>query len=229
MCGRYSLIASPEEIREEFGVDVDEADLPPRYNIAPQSPVAVIGRARDGAVRFGVMRWGLVPWWAKDPGLGQRMINARAESLSTRPAFRDAFERRRCLILADGFYEWRREGTRKVPMRVQLANSRPLAFAGIWERWRDPNGVLLYSCAIVTTAPNEQLRAIHDRMPVILGPDDREAWLDPAGNPDILLALLRPYAAPLDVYEVSSIVNSAANDGPACIEPVSPAVKDSSS
>lgn len=225
MCGRFSLTSSPDEIREEFGVDVDASELPPRYNIAPQTPIAVIGRARDGVVRFGIMRWGLVPWWAKDASMGNRLINARSETLRTRPVFRDAFERRRCLILADGFYEWRRDGKRKLPMRVHMPDGRPFAFAGIWERWRDPNGVMIYSCAIVTTQPSEQLRAIHDRMPVILGPHDREAWLDPDGTPDRLLALLQPHAGDLGVYEVSSYVNSAANEGPECVEPVSPAMQ----
>lgn len=230
MCGRFSLTSSSDEIREEFGVDVDASELPPRYNIAPQTPIAMIGRARDGAVRFGIMRWGLVPWWAKDASMGNRLINARAETLSTRPAFRDAFERRRCLILADGFYEWRRDGERpnartKVPMRVQMADRRPFAFAGIWERWRDPNGEMVYSCAIVTTAPSEQLRAIHDRMPVILDRRDRETWLDPGASPGPLLALLGPSTEALDVYVVSSFVNSAANDGPECVELVSRAVQ----
>lgn len=226
MCGRFSLTSSPEELREEFGVDVDASELPPRYNIAPQTPIAVIGRARDDVVRFGIMRWGLVPWWAKDASMGNRLINARAETLRTRPAFRDAFEHRRCLILADGFYEWRRNGTRpngkpRVPMRVQMPDRRPFAFAGLWERWRDPDGAMIYSCAIVTTTPSDQLRTIHDRMPVILDPRDRESWLDPHGSPERLLALLRPPASALDVYEVSSFVNSAANDGPECIAPAS--------
>lgn len=218
MCGRYSLASSPEEILAEFGIGDESAGLGPRYNIAPQTPVAVIGMGREGKKRLGMLRWGLVPWWSKEPAIGARMINARAETLSTKPAFREPFERRRCLILADGFYEWKREGSRKIPMRIRQPDGRPFAFAGIWDRWRDPQGQPLHTCAIVTTAANELLRPIHDRMPVILGRSDREAWLDPTRSPEQLRPLLRPFDGPLEAYAVSTIVNVAANDVPECIE-----------
>ncbi|MGH7551643.1 MAG: SOS response-associated peptidase [Longimicrobiales bacterium] len=220
MCGRYSLAVSPEALRETFGVDDIAPDVTPRYTIAPQTPVLAIGRSVEGHLRAGMLRWGLVPWWAKDPSAGQRMINARAESLTQKPAFREAFERRRCLIAADGFYEWRREGGRKVPMRIRLPDAGPFGFAGIWERWRNPEGERLFSCAIVTVDANDALRPIHNRMPVILDAADRDAWLDPTRSTDELLGLLRPYAGKLEVYEVSPLVNAAVNDDPACFEPV---------
>lgn len=198
-------------------------EFTPRYNIAPQTPVAAIGRSSEGELRIGLLRWGLVPWFAKDPSIGPTMINARAETITRKPAFREAFERRRCVIPADGFYEWKREDGRKVPMRIRLPDGRPFAFAGLWERWRDPQGETLHSCAIVTVDANDVLRPIHDRMPVILDASGREAWLDPERSTDELIALLRPYAGELDAYEVSRLVNKAANDGPECFEPVRPA------
>lgn len=220
MCGRFSLASTPDEIREEFGLAELGPDVVPRYNVAPQTPVLAIGLSREGERRVGLLRWGLVPWWAKDAAVGQRMINARAETLTSKPAFREAFERRRCLILADGFYEWRRADGRKVPMRIRLPDGRPFAFAGIWEKWKGEEGEPLYTCAIVTSAPNRQIAHIHDRMPVILDAEGREAWLDPAVQAPDLMRLLRPYAGALDAYEVSTVVNAAANDVPACIEPV---------
>jgi putative SOS response-associated peptidase YedK len=224
MCGRYTLTVAPDAIRDEFGVEADAGEFSPRYNIAPQTPVPVIGLSRDGEPRLGMLRWGLVPWWARDAAVGQRMINARAETLAGKPAFREAFERRRCLIPADGFYEWRREDGRRIPMRICLPDGRPFAFAGVWEKWRDPaGGEPLHTCAIVTTAANDAVRPIHDRMPVILGPDERAAWLDPQGDPEALLRLLKPYDGELRAYEVSTVVNAAANDVARCIEPVPPA------
>ena len=168
------------------------------------------------------MRWGLIPWWAKDPSVGSRMINARAEGLHQRPAFRDALRKRRCLVLADGFYEWRKEGNRKVPVRIVLKSREPFAFAGLWETWRAPNGDQVRSCTIVTTRPNALLATIHDRMPVIL-PEEAEAmWLSPDNQDSPLLdGLLGPFpAGSMEAYAVSPVVNSAASDSPACITPV---------
>jgi putative SOS response-associated peptidase YedK len=222
MCGRFSLISSPEELRDEFGIEVDQADLTPRYNVAPQTAIAVIGLAADGSRRLGMLRWGLVPWWSKDAAMGQRLINARGETLAQKPAFKEAFERRRCLVLADGFYEWRRVAGRKIPMRIRSAEGRPIALAGVWERWRDAEGETLYSCAIVTTEATAALRPIHDRMPVILNREEREVWLDASRSQQELRALLRPYEGELEAYEVSSLVNSVKNDTAACVEPVTP-------
>ncbi len=219
MCGRYTL-ASPEEwIREEFG----DLELPPdrrsRYNIAPSQDVLAIVRGEAGP-RAARMRWGLIPFWAKDPAIGQHMINARAETVATKPAFRDAFRRRRCLIVADGFYEWHRAGAAKVPMWIHRASRRPLAFAGLWDCWRPPAGEPVVSCTIVTTAANDALRPIYERMPAILPPAARGVWLDPAADGDALAAVLRPYAADdLEAHAVSTLVNSPRNDVPECIAP----------
>ncbi|HEX7119301.1 MAG TPA: SOS response-associated peptidase [Longimicrobiales bacterium] len=219
MCGRYTM-ASPEEwIREEFDLFELPPDYRPRYNIAPSQDVLAIVRAGDG-LRAGWLRWGLVPFWAKDAAIGSRMINARAETVATKPAFRDAFRRRRCLIVADGFYEWQKAGAARVPMWIHRASRRPFAFAGLWDRWQPPDGEPVVSCTIVTTGANDALRSIHERMPVILPPAARATWLDPAAEPDALAALLRPYAGDdLEAHAVSTLVNSPKNDIPECIAP----------
>lgn len=214
-------MASPEEwIREEFDLFELPAGYRPRFNIAPAQEVLAIVRAGDQP-RAGWMRWGLIPFWAKTPAIGHRMIMARADTIATKPAFRDAFRRRRCLIVADGFYEWRRVGATKVPMWIHRTSRRPFAFAGLWDRWRPPDGGSpVVSCTIVTTEANDALRAIHERMPVILPPAARAAWLDPATEPAALAALLRPYPDDdLEAHAVSGLVNSPKNDVPECIAP----------
>jgi len=219
MCGRYTLATSEAALQAEFGLDEIPADYRPRYNIAPgQEVLAVI---RDGdRLRAGWLRWGLIPFWAGDPSIGNRMINARAETLATKPAFRQAFERRRCLILADGFYEWQAQGAAKVPYWIHLEDRRPFAFAGLWDRWRPPEGDPVVSCTIVTTQATEALRPIHERMPVILPPGARERWLDPEAGQEERIALLRPYAgADLATHAVTTLVNSPRNDTPECIAP----------
>jgi putative SOS response-associated peptidase YedK len=219
MCGRYTLATSEAALQAEFGLDEIPADYRPRYNIAPgQEVLAVI---RDGdRLRAGWLRWGLIPFWAGDPSIGNRMINARAETLATKPAFRQAFERRRCLILADGFYEWQAQGAAKVPYWIHLEDRRPFAFAGLWDRWRPPEGEPVVSCTIVTTQATEALRPIHERMPVILPPGARERWLDPEAGQEERIALLRPYAgADLAAHAVTTLVNSPRNDTPECIAP----------
>jgi len=220
MCGRFTLASTPEMLVEEFGVGEVPGEYRPRYNIAPSQPVLTLVSGRDGP-RWRYLRWGLVPFWADDPAIGHRMINARAEGLETRPAFRRPFERRRCLVLADGFYEWRRDPGGKTPMLIRLATHRPFALAGLWDRWvpRD-GGEPLDSCTIVTTAASPFLRPIHDRMPVILDREQREEWLDRGTDPERLRALLTPYTGRLEAYEVSRLVNSPANDVPACLVPV---------
>ena len=172
--------------------------------------------------RAGYMRWGLIPSWAKDPSMGSRMINARAETIAEKPAFRNALRRRRCLVLADGFYEWQRAGTSRRPMRVEMRPGEPFAFAGLWETWRNPDGQAIPSCTIITTEANELIRPIHDRMPVILRRELEEFWLDRnVKDPAALGNVLNPYPTDaMAAYQVSSLVNSYANDGPGVIEPV---------
>ena len=214
MCGRYSLIADIRELQAYFGFVADELDVPPRYNIAPtQRALTLVDD--DGARRATHMRWGLVPSWAKDISIGSRMINARAETVAEKPSFRTAFRRRRCLVLADGYYEWARSGRAKRPMRIVMRSGEPFAFAGLWETWRGPDDNLLWSFTVITTAANEHVRPIHHRMPVILPGNAQAAWLDEGADPDALHGLLVPYGdCDLEAYEVSTLVNSYANDGP---------------
>ena len=219
MCGRYSLIADLGELARRFEFDGDWLAFESAYNIAPTQDVLTVvgGDTRRG----GFMRWGLVPWWAKDLSIGNRMINARAETVAERPAFRDALRRRRCLVLADGFYEWQRTGKARRPMRVTMRSEEPFAFAGLWSTWKDPDGNRIPSCAIITTAANDLLRPVHDRMPVVLPRQMEELWLDATvDDPDMLASVLTPHHDDaMKVYEVSDLVNSAANDGPEVIEP----------
>ena len=231
MCGRFTLIDA-DGARRRF--DIRDADIPPpteraggtadaaRYNIAPTQDVLTIRQA-DGERRAEMMRWGLVPSWADSPKAGARMINARAETLAERPSFRAAFRRRRCLIPADGFYEWRREGKGRIPIRFALKSGKPFAFAGLWEKWERPGEPPLLSCAIITTRANDLIAPMHDRMPVILAPDAERVWLD-GGLTDaaLLSGLLAPYPSDLmDAREASRAVNSPAYDGPECLAPVS--------
>lgn len=221
MCGRFTLTADINALHASFPWVEIPSELTPRYNIAPGQPIAVI--PNNGTNRLDFFLWGLIPSWAKDPSIGNRMINARAESLAEKPSFRAAFRRRRCLILADGFYEWRAEGTRrKTPMYIRLASGKPFAFAGLWESWTAPDGSTILSCTIITTRPNPLMAAIHNRMPVILAQDSYSAWIDPReAKPRQLIDLLQPYPeAEMVAYPVSPLVNSPQNDLPACIQPV---------
>ncbi|MCS7220418.1 MAG: SOS response-associated peptidase [Anaerolineae bacterium] len=223
MCGRFTLVAGPSEIETSFPWIEIPKQMTPRYNIAPMQPIAVI--PNNGRNRLEFFQWGLVPPWAKDPQVGNRLINARAESLAEKPAFRNAFRRRRCLILADGFYEWRREprpGSRaSTPIYIRLKSGKPFAFAGLWEIWRSADGASLFSCAIITTPPNELIEEIHDRMPAVLRPEAYTMWLDPMiQTPETLSELLKPYpASEMEAYPVSTLVNNPKNDLPACILP----------
>ena len=220
MCGRYSLTADLGELAGRFEFDGDWEAFERRYNIAPTQEVLTVvgGEERRG----GYMRWGLIPHWAKDPKIGSRMINARTETVAEKPSFRNALRRRRCLVLADGFYEWRRDGKMKTPMRIAMRSGEPFAFAGLWETWRDPDGTVIPSCTIITTTPNDLLSPIHNRMPVILTKEVEDFWLDDSvDDPVALTSVLTPY--PDDVmesYEVSSLVNSVANDGKVVIDPL---------
>ena len=214
MCGRYSLIADIRELQAYFGFVADELDVPPRYNIAPTQKALTLVDEGDSR-RATQMRWGLVPSWAKDISIGSRMINARAETVAEKPSFRSAFRRRRCLVLADGYYEWTRSGRAKRPMRIVMRSGEPFAFAGLWEVWRGPDDNLVRSFTVITTEASEHVRPIHHRMPAILPGDAQAAWLDEGADPDALHSLLTPYEDDgLEAYEVSTLVNSYANDGP---------------
>ncbi|HWP93731.1 MAG TPA: SOS response-associated peptidase [Thermodesulfobacteriota bacterium] len=223
MPGRYTQTHNLEIMKKRFGFDSNGITLVPRYNIGPDqvAPVVMI----EGRKVLQMMRWGLVPRWAKkEPDKLQ--INARAETLAEKPTFRDSYKNRRCLVLADGFYEWRENEKKndKTPFRFILKGGEPFAFAGLWDKWRKPDGSTLLSFAIITTEPNELIRPIHNRMPVILHQEHEELWLDPSFNDTKeLSSVLTPYPSDqMDFYEVSTVVNSPKNDKPVCIEPKNP-------
>ena len=219
MCGRFTLTADGEKIRTAYGLPDAPFDYRPRYNIAPQQDVLVIGHGREGR-RAGVMRWGLVPSWAETPNEGARMINARSETVTERSAFREAFERRRCLIPADGFYEWRSAGGIKIPMRITRRGEQLFAFAGLWERWSKPGHEPLFSFTILTTSPAASIASIHDRMPVMLRPDQYDLWLADTTDGATLQSLLQPFDdSDLQAYPVSTAVNKIENDSPECVVP----------
>ncbi|HSM80336.1 MAG TPA: SOS response-associated peptidase [Nodosilinea sp.] len=225
MCGRFSLNQTGEDLARAFHLE-PPPPVVPRYNIAPTQPLAtVVATTENPAPHFQFLLWGLIPSWAKDPTIGSRLINARAETVAEKPSFRAAFKRRRCLILADGFYEWQAQAGRKTkqPHYIFLKDHAPFAFAGLWEHWSDPtSGGELQTCTILTTAPNELMEPIHNRMPVILPPVDYAAWLDPNYNqPQVLQSMLRPYEAEaMACHPVSTAVNKPQNDSPVCIEPL---------
>lgn len=220
MCGRYTLSAPPAKLAEWFDLEEPPPQLSPRYNIAPTQWVAAIPNEPPRAIhRF---RWGLVPSWAKDASIGNRMINARAETVAEKPAFRTAFKRRRCLIATDGFYEWRREPDgSKTPLHIHRPDHAPFAFAGLWEEWISPDASPIRTCTIITTTPNAVMAPIHDRMPVILPPERYALWLTPGEmKKDALVPLLVPCPDDwLTATEVQKLVNNPRNDGPECIAP----------
>jgi putative SOS response-associated peptidase YedK len=222
MCGRFTLGASATILAAQF----DLADLPawsPRYNIAPTQEVLAVVKMSDALERQArLLRWGLIPQWAEGPAVGSRMINARAETVATKPAFRRPFRERRCLILADGFYEWQRQDGRKQPFYIRLHDGHTFGFAGLWERWVRPDGQPLDSCTIITTVANDLIRPLHVRMPVILSPVEHDVWLDPSvQEAERLQPLLRPYPPEeMEAYPVSTRVNNPANDLPACMAPI---------
>ena len=213
MCGRFTLRAPASVIAEQFSL-FEVPTLKPRFNIAPTQPVPVVRMTPQPAEpqrQFVFLHWGLVPSWATDPAIGNRMINARAETAADKPSFRTALRRRRCLIVADGFYEWQTVGKRRQPMFIHRRDDRPLAFAGLWESWEGADHSALESCTILTTAANDLVRPIHDRMPVIVDPEDYGRWLDPAvQQPEPILPLLRPYPSePMEAYAVSHAGSTA--------------------
>jgi putative SOS response-associated peptidase YedK len=223
MCGRFTLHHTLEEIEERFAAEA-VAEATPRYNIAPTQDILVV--TQNGSRHLQAYHWGLIPSWAKDAAVGNRMINARAETLAEKPSFRTALSRRRCLIPADGFYEWQNppEGTKepRVPMHIRLGDGGLFAFAGLWDEWHTPDGSPLRSCTIITTSPNALTAPIHDRMPVILRPEDEGLWLNKSiTHASDLLPLLIPYPAEaMETYAVSRQVNAPTVDDPNCVAPI---------
>jgi putative SOS response-associated peptidase YedK len=219
MCGRYTLKTPVEKLAEEFSFEASSAEVPPNYNVAPTQQVAAV-LEEGGERRLEMLRWGLIPSWADDPGIGSRMINARAETAPEKPSFRRAFRGQRCLIPADGFYEWKRTNGSKQPYYIYMKEGSPFAFAGLWETWKEEGGPEIRSCTILTTEPNGLLAGIHDRMPVILPSGSYDVWLDPEAERDELYGLLASYPEDeMEAYPVSRFVNSPQNNDPRCIEP----------
>ena len=217
VCGRFSLTWNLNELQDRFGFITERTALEPKYNIAPTDPVLTV--INDGLRHGEIMRWGLVPFWAKDSKIGSRMINAVGETAATKPAFRSAYRKRRCLVLANGFYEWKKDGKRRTPIYLTLKSGDAMAFAGLWEIWKSPNGEYVRSCTIVTTTPNSLIKPVHNRMPVILSEENEALWLDPlTEDPKILESLLIPAPPELmAAHVVSDYVNSIRSQGPECI------------
>ena len=214
MCGRFSQSKSAETIAQVFQVN-NVPPLTPRYNIAPTQQIqTILQNAEQSQREFQMLHWGLIPSWAKDPKMGARMINARAETVAEKPSFRAAFKQRRCLILADGFYEWQQQEKKKQPFYFRMNDEHPFAFAGLWEHWKSGDGEVINSCTILTTEPNDLMRPVHNRMPVIIDPKDYDLWLDTeVKTPELLQPLLHPYSAEeMTAYPVSTKVNKPVND-----------------
>jgi putative SOS response-associated peptidase YedK len=221
MCGRFTLTVNPAEVQETFSPYTFPQKFAPRFNIAPTQPVLAIPNDDQNTADF--FMWGLIPMWAKDPAIGNKLINARGETLEEKPAFRGSLKYKRCLILADGFYEWKGADGKKVktPFFIHMKDRKPFAFAGLWDSWNSPDGSLIKSCTIITTEPNELTGIIHNRMPVILHPRDYAKWLNPSPQtPDQLKPLIKPFPAELmDAYPVSTLVNAPTNDTPELVVP----------
>lgn len=219
MCGRYALNTTAQELTDHFQL-VQSIDFPARYNIAPTTEVPVIRQSPSGDRVAGLLKWGLVPNWAKDPSIGAKLNNARGESVAEKPSFPDAFTRRRCLVPATGFYEWRSNGKDKQPFFIHDKGGELLAMAGLWESWRDPSGPIMRTFCVITTGPNAIMAPIHDRMPVLVQPKDWAAWLDPAVPGSAVADLIAPALdGALEARPVSKAVNRAANEGPELMEP----------
>lgn len=221
MCGRFIILSDLEHVQLALPIDQVNGEVKPSYNIAPTQSVATVVR-RDGKNILEAMRWGLIPVWAKDASIGAKMINARAETLAEKASFKRPLKSQRCLIVADGFFEWQKTGAQKIPMFIRLRDKKPFGFAGLYDVWKSPEGQSLTTCTIITTTPNELMATIHDRMPVILPPQAYARWLDPA-NQDLgeLQKLLQPYPAEeMTAYPVSTAVNSPRNNSAELIRPV---------
>ena len=223
MCGRFTLTVNPAELQDAFSNYTFPSKFAPRFNIAPSQPVLAI--PNNGLNKADFFIWGLIPMWAKDPTIGNRLINARGETIAEKPSFRGSFKHKRCLILADGFYEWKTTAGRKTktPYFIHMKDRSPFAFAGLWDVWESPDGSSIKSCAIITTEPNELMGSLHNRMPVILPPRDYGNWLDASPQtPEKLLPLIKPYPADvMSAYPVSMLVNKPSNDSPELVVPAS--------
>ncbi len=219
MCGRFQISKFEDDIQIRFHVDVEKEWLRQIFNAAPMMHLPVITGEEPGKLRF--FRWGLVPFWAKDPGIGNKLINARAETIIEKPSFRSAFRSKRCLVPANGFYEWKREAGKKLPYRFYLENEELFAFAGLWDCWKDQEGKLLHTFTIITTTPNELMKPVHDRMPVILEPEVEAYWLDKQASVHDLLALLKPYDHhKMKACRVSERLNNVRNNDADLVIPV---------
>jgi putative SOS response-associated peptidase YedK len=218
MCGRFSRKATLQAIVDEFEIEEQDEKVKPSYNVAPGQEIAVV--LKDENKKLNLLKWGLIPSWAKDPTIGSRMINARAETLSEKPSFKHSLRRKRCIIIADGFYEWKKEGAHKVPMYIFLKSGKLFGFAGLWDTWTAPEGNKIATCTIITTSPNKLIEEIHNRMPVILPKENVDRWLDPSIQDESkVLPLLQPYPADeMDAYPVSRLVNSPKNNSPEVIK-----------
>lgn len=221
MCGRFTLTVDPAELQDTFSNYTFPEKFAPRFNIAPSQPVLAI--PNDDKFKADFFIWGLIPMWAKDPSIGSRLINARGETLAEKPSFRGGYKHKRCLILADGFYEWKAFGGKKskTPYFIHMKDRKPFAMAGLWDSWEGSDGSSIKTCTIITTQPNELMSLIHDRMPVILHPRDYARWLESAAQtPDTLQLLIKPFPADaMSAYPVSTLVNKPANDMPELVVP----------
>ncbi|MDX1377599.1 MAG: SOS response-associated peptidase [Anaerolineales bacterium] len=222
MCGRFTLTVNPADLQDTFSDFLFPTEFAPRFNIAPSQPLLAI--PNDGANTADFFKWGLIPMWAKDPSIGNRLINARGETVAEKPSFRGSFKYKRCLILADGFYEWKANPGKKTktPYFIHMKDRKPFAFAGLWDAWESSDGSSIKTCTIITTEPNDLMEPIHNRMPVILHTRDYAKWLDASPQtPDNLLPLLKPYSAEaMSAYAVSTLVNKPSNDMPELVVPV---------
>lgn len=223
MCGRFTLTVDPAEIADVFGNYEFPTQFAPRFNISPTQPILAI--PNDARNKADFFMWGLIPSWSKDPSIGNKLINARGETLAEKPSFRGGFKYKRCLILADGFFEWKAlpGGKTKTPYFIHMKDRKPFAFAGLWDEWHSPDGDNVRTCTIITTDPNELMSSLHNRMPVIVHPNDFDFWLDPAPQtPDKLVRLIKPFPTEnMSAYPVSTFVNKPGNDRPECIVPAS--------
>ncbi len=217
MCGRYALKTPARELASHFGLD-EVVDVAPRYNISPGTDIPTIRHSPEGKRVMHLLRWGLVPHWAKDPSIGAKLSNARGETVAEKPSFRDAFKRRRCLVPADGFYEWKTDGRQKQPYYFSLKSGEPIGLGGVWESWRAPNGEIVRTCCLITTGPNDIMLPVHDRMPVIVAPSDYTTWL--TGEPGDALDLVKPYPTDaMQAWAVSKRVSRSGEEGADLVRP----------
>lgn len=222
MCGRFTLTVNPSELDETFENYTFPKEFAPRFNISPTQPVLAIPNDKKNKADFFL--WGLIPSWSKDPSIASKLINARGETIAEKPSFRGGYKYKRCLIPADGFYEWKANQNQKTktPYFIHMKDRNPFAFAGLWDEWHSPDGDSIRTCTIITTEPNELMSSLHNRMPVILNPKDYDAWLDPTPQTDLnLLQLIKPYpTSKMTAHPVSTLVNKPSNDVPECVVPV---------